>query len=99
MLNYEILQKDVDGFQLIELTSGKYSGIIYSYGKVEFEEMENQLKLKFDYHIHDDYGINVIQEEFKQEIGNILVDLIEQNLAKNSIVYSGGIDENRTKDS
>jgi hypothetical protein len=99
MLNYTVLQKDVNGSQLIELTSGKYSGIIYSYGKVEFGEEEDHAVMHFEYTVHDDFGIELNEEELKQELGDILLEIIETGIAKNSIVYSGGVDENRTEDS
>lgn len=86
----------------VELTEGKFSGIIYEYGKVEVTEMPegNAAKLSFDYTMH-----NVIEDEnfdkpaFEQTIGEILHHLIEEGLKNNSIVYSGGVDEDRKNDS
>ena len=98
--NYKLLdEKDPQGFFYVKLTDGKHEGIIYSYGKVEFIEEGETLRLKFDYDIIDDNDIDVDTQEFKQEIGDILMQMIEEGLSKNSLVYTGGVDENRTKDS
>ena len=100
--DFEVLPETYKGQQLIKLTSGKFSGIIYSYGEVSFVEEDDQARLKFDYDIHyscDDLVSKLDMEDFPTVIGNILVDLITEQLARNEIVYTGGIDENRTTDS
>lgn len=97
---YKLLdEKDPQGFFYVKLTDRPYEGIIYSYGKVELLEEGDSLRLKFDYEIIDDNSIDVDEQAFKQEIGDILVEMIEEGVAKNSLVYTGGVDENRTKDS
>ncbi len=86
----------------VELTGGPFSGIIYEYGKVEVSEMSDSsaAKLAFEYTMH-----NVIENEkfdkpaFEQTVGEILHHLIEEGLKNNSIVYSGGVDEDRKNDS
>lgn len=95
--NYEILDESYNGSQLIKLTSGDYSGIIYSYGAVELVEEEDQARLKFDYKVHSEHEYN--EQEFGKYVGDILVDLLTEQLAKNEIVYTGGVDENRATDS
>lgn len=95
--NYEVLEESYNGSQLIKLTSGDYSGIIYSYGSVGFDEQGEQVSLRFDYKVHSDHDYD--EQEFGKYIGDILVDLITEQLAKNEIVYTGGVDENRTTDS
>jgi hypothetical protein len=101
--DYEILPETDNGHQLIKLTSGQYSGIIYTYGAVSFEEgTEGNAVLKFDYAIHwscEDLIKDMDMTDFPTVIGNNLVDLITEQLARNEIVYTGGIDENRATDS
>jgi len=97
--NYEVLD-DVtpDGFRYVKLTSGVHEGIIYSYGAVNLVEEDEQIRLKFEYNIHD-YAEREVTDSFINEIGDILQDIMLEQLSKNEVVYKGGVDENRTKDS
>lgn len=90
MKNY----KKIDD-QWIELTEGPYEGIVYRYGRVQLIEEDDQLRVRFEYELDDGSRLD---SNFIQYIGPILTDLIEEGLLKNNIVYTGGTDENRTKD-
>ena len=66
----------------IGIKEGKYHGVVYKYGVVSIPEKENAdgtLPFRFEYDIVDNY--NVPKEEFNEEffelIGDILVDIIE----------------------
>lgn len=97
--NYEILDSGTpDGFKHVKLTSGDHEGIIYSYGEVSLAEEGEHLRLKFEYDIHD-YAEREIKDSFITEIGDVLQDIMLEQLSKNEVVYKGGVDENRTKDS
>ena len=97
--NYELLDEDYNGNQLIKLTCNPYSGIIYTYGRVRLLEEDEQLRIQFEYDIHENPVGIIEREKFKNHIGDILVDLLDENLLKNNIVYTGGTDENRTTNS
>ena len=90
MKNY----KKIDD-QWIELTEGPYEGIVYRYGRVQLIEEDDQLRVRFEYELDDGSRLD---SNFIQYIGPILTELIEEGLLKNNIVYTGGTDENRTKD-
>ena len=96
-MSYVVLESKIDGMQAIKLTSEPYSGIIYTYGKVEFvpDEENDKLTIKFDYTIQDknskEFGN---KEPFEAYIGQILQDMIRDGIAENSITYAGGVDEN-----
>ncbi len=96
---YELLDEDYTGNQLIKLTSNEYSGIIYTYGRVRLLEEDDVLRVQFEYDIHENPVGFVDRDKFKNYIGDILIDLLEENLLKNNIVYTGGTDENRTTNS
>ena len=96
---YELLDEDNNGNQLIELTSSEYSGIIYTYGRVRLLEEEDQLRVQFEYDIHENPVGSLDPTKFRNHIGDILIDLLEENLLKNNVVYTGGTDENRTTNS
>lgn len=75
----------------IKLLTGKYSGIVYQYGKVKFEEEKTgDIYLKFVYNViespSNDESLN---EDFKNYIGDILVDIISQNLDKGMLDEAG----------
>jgi hypothetical protein len=96
MKQYEITTDSTrDGFYLIELTEGEFKGIIYSFGSVEFIEEGDHARLKFDYDIENkDEFPNLDSAKFEEYIGGILVEMIEESLAKREIVYKGGVDAN-----
>lgn len=88
----------VDDQYWIELLEEPFEGIRYSYGKVEFIDPElegDDATLKFDYNVYDQRLVLQLSEDtlFQQTIGDILVELIEKQLAANEIVYTGGTDE------
>ena len=96
---YELLDEDYNGNQLIQLTSKEYSGIIYTYGRVRLLEEDEQLRVQFEFDIHENPVGFVDRDKFRNHIGDILIDLLEENLLKNNVVYTGGTDENRTTNS
>ena len=91
---YELLDEDSNGNQLIKLTSSEYSGIIYTYGRVRLLEEDDHLRVQFEYDIQENPVDDVDPGKFRNHIGDILIDLLEENLLKNNVVYTGGTDEN-----
>lgn len=94
---YTILESKIDGMQAIKLTDEPYSGIIYTYGKVEFvpDEENDKLTIKFDYEIHDMNSKQLGNKEpFEKYIGDILQEIIHKGVEENSLTYTGGVDEN-----
>jgi hypothetical protein len=99
---YVVVESKQDGLQAIKLTEGAFEGIIYTYGKVTFDEDEanDKIHLRFEYDILDqnDKGLTD-KAPFEQYIGDILQELIHEGIERNNLTYTGGVDENRTKDS
>lgn len=91
---HKTLEKD--GVTALQLTEGEFSGIIFSYGKVSFDEdsVNDHLKVNFDYEIHDDNNLAFDKEAFEKELGDFLIELIVWGAEQNNIVYTGGTDEN-----
>jgi hypothetical protein len=99
---YVVLDSKQDGLQAIKLTEGAFEGIIYTYGKVQFDENEttDNIHLRFEYDIIDDDGKDLTDKaSFEQYIGDILQELIYEGIERNNLTYTGGVDENRTKNS
>jgi len=98
MRGHVVMENKHNGNRAIKLTDKPYEGIIFSYGAVSFEEVDDHLKIKFDYDIHNDAGYDLVKEEFEQYLGDFLQELIRYGLENNELIYTGGIDENRTGD-
>lgn len=84
--------------EVVQLIDGPYTGVQYQYGRVQFvpDEQKDILNLKFDYEILSGEVQDIA--EFQTYIGDLLLEIIEDHVANNNVVYTGGIDENRTKD-
>lgn len=89
-----------NGVIALELTESQYSGIIFSYGKVSFEENEakDNLKVHFEYEIHE--GEDKLEDKaaFEKDLGDFIIEMIADGIEKNNLVYTGGTDENREVD-
>ena len=86
-------QREGDDFSCIKLTEGKYKGVIYHYGKVGFAKEENKdgtLPMKFDYTIKQNPNNLDLNEnvDFLNYIGDILIEILEQQLKDGTAVIS-----------
>lgn len=101
MPKFVTVENRKNGMDAIKLLEEPFSGIIYSYGRVSFEEDEanDRLKMSFEYEIHDKNGKEFTDfKPFEKYIGDLLQEMIHQGIAENSLTYTGGVDENRTGD-
>ena len=78
----------------LRISEGKFEGVVYSYGKVVLpvEQKINgkgDLPFKFEYSILD--NANIDREEFGNDfftiIGDILVDIIDEQLQEENLEY------------
>ena len=89
---YAYVSKIDDKWASICIKGGKFDGVIYNYGKVSVSEKENQdgtLPFKFDYSIIENVGISRdnFGDEFFILIGDILVDIINDQLERDNLEY------------
>lgn len=98
---HRMLEKNIDNQQIyaINFTDGDFTDIIFSYGKVEFIEDEENDKLitKFDYTVHE-HKKKYNKKKFEKELGDFLIEMVMNGLMKNNLIYTGGTDEGRTDD-
>ena len=89
-----VSQKDAK-FASVMIKDGKFKDVIYNYGKVSIPEEDNlnedgTLPFRFEYTILDHVGIP--REEFGEEffilIGDILVEIIDEQLEEENLEYS-----------
>ena len=90
---YRYVTDKEDSWTAIAIDGGKYNGVIYKYGKVTIAEEENDegnLPFRFEYDILDPYGLK--QEDFDNEfftlIGDILVDVIDEQMEHRNLEYN-----------
>ena len=87
-----VSQKDAK-FASVMIKDGKFKDVIYNYGKVSLPEEEDEngnMPFRFEYNIIDNVGIP--REEFGEEffvlIGDILVEIIDEQLEEENLEYS-----------
>ena len=87
---YIFAQRQEDDFTCIKLTEGKYKDIIYRYDKVKFAPEANdkgEIPLKFTYDIYlNPNKVDVEDIEFRNYIGDILIELVEQQLKDGTMI-------------
>jgi len=80
---YAFAQRKGDDFTCVKLLEGDYEGVIYKYDNVKFEELNNngQVPLQFTYDVFlNPNSKDVDSQDFKNYIGDILVELVDQQL-------------------
>ena len=104
MPNYELVEAD-DKFWAIQLTEGKYAGVVFRYGTIKFvgEDEEGFGHIQFEFDVittpEDIKREDVTGEEFDKIAGEILQGIIRDSVedyAKNTSEEE--FDGNDTKD-
>jgi len=89
---YAFAQRQGDNFSCIKILEGDFEGVIYKYNHVKFApepNKEGKLPLKFDYDIMSNPNKSDVKcEEFKQYIGDILIEVVEQQLIKGTLSFN-----------
>ena len=88
---YKLVQNKDAKWQGIGLTkeAGFYQGVGYRYGKVTPIEEDYRLRLKFDWEILDSNGLGKehFNDDFFNLIGDILYDIMDEQLKDGSLQY------------
>ena len=90
--SYTFVTNNKDETQCIGIRGGRFEGVIYKYGDVSIpnpDEMKGKsdLPLKFHYDIVDNNSLPVewFNEEFNTLIGDILVDILADQLKNGNV--------------
>ena len=82
MFEYSFVTREGENQTSIRIENGRFENVIYNYGRVSIPQEENEdgtMPFRFEYNILDNASIP--REEFNEEfftiIGDILVDIIE----------------------
>lgn len=87
---YNYFDANGDNVIALELTSGKFQEIIFSFGKVEFPDPDEPI-LNFEYTLHEGTVSDDDKEDFKNCLGDILVSILEESMNDKTTVFKGGI--------
>ena len=89
---YMLVSQENEDFASIMIKDGKFKDVIYNYGKVSIPEEDNlnddgTLPFSFEYTIIDNVGIprENFGEDFFTLIGDILVDIIDEQSEENNV--------------
>jgi adenine-specific DNA methylase len=89
---YTFVSNNMDETQCIGIRGGRFEGVIYKYGDVSIpnpDKMKDKrdLPLKFHYDIVDNNSLPVewFNEEFNTLIGDILVDIIDDQIENGNV--------------
>ena len=90
---YTFVSQEGDTWANVCIREGKFKDVIYNYGKVsinsEKENDDGTLPFRFEYSIIDNASMQ--REEFGEEfftlIGDILVDIIDDQLKEKNLEY------------
>ena len=78
-LEYRFLDLPEEDSTMVEITGGKYSGVVFSYGHVRFEEGELG-QLQFTYNVQNPgqhgHASLLTDQEYHTMMGEILTDII-----------------------
>ena len=93
--NYTYVSRGQEQWASIMITKGEYEGVIYQYGRVSVAEEENEdgtMPLSFDYNVIDQNGHDKDKldnsPEFKNILGDILVDILDEQLEAGNLEYN-----------
>jgi hypothetical protein len=101
-INYYTELHSDDKYAIV-LEDGKFAGVKFTFGEVSFTPPESGIPteednctLKYNYDIIS--NADAIADEdiiaFETLLGDLLLQMIDEGVVKNDIVYTGGVDEN-----
>tara|TARA_E500000331_G_C16932923_1_gene572774 strand:- start:238 stop:558 length:321 start_codon:yes stop_codon:yes gene_type:complete len=103
--NYSFVSRGDDKWASVMIQKGLYKGIIYQYGRVAVAEEENEdgnLPLSFDYNVIDYNGHEfqdlIESKEFKNTLGDILVEILDEQLDQDNLEYSAATSDTSDND-
>jgi hypothetical protein len=75
----------------IELEDHKFSDVRFVFGKVSLNE--DNFTLKYNYDIIEGSVEEQNKKEFEHTLGDLLMQMMEEGIRKNNLIYTGGTDE------
>lgn len=92
---YEVVGYLPNGAHKIKFTENEFQGIIFTIGKVSFEEKSDGMHMNYVYDIveHEKELESYDKDKMDKAVGDLLIHLLQEGIESNSLVYTGGVDE------
>lgn len=90
-LNVTSTGKDVDGKIEMIFTDGPYDGVSFVISELKFADEENldgSINMTFEYDITNGKDVD---EQFTKTLGDVIIAILEEQVARGEVVYSGGV--------
>lgn len=90
----EVLTESTNGCYHVKFVDGEYSGMVLTFGDISFTENEDQDECVMSYHydvIHNPLE-TFDEDDFKQYVGDLLIEMIQDQLEREELIYAGGVD-------
>lgn len=102
--NLKVHEGPTEGTVELEIVDNKYAGVIFTYGRVSFEETgiaDSPFKMNWEYQIrHVPENLEINENELELTLFTWLCDILTNQLETNEVIYAGGTDsENRENNS
>ena len=98
MIEFEEVGTLPNGQIKLKFTNTSFDDIIFVLGKVSFEEQgEDGLILHYEYDVLE-HTKPYEKNDLDKLMGGFVMQMLEQGVQENNLVYTGGIDENRDAD-
>lgn len=90
---YEVQDRYFKNLNVIKITAGDFNGVCFVFGRValDVDEANDVATLQFDFHFENPQN-KVLEnnQTFLDTVGDILIDLIEEEANERRIVFTGG---------
>jgi hypothetical protein len=89
-----------DGQIILEIIDGEFEGTQYIYKGMKFADDENSdgtINMSFEYEVIGTQIPEEIEHRFGQYIGQVLYEIMEEQVAKGEAVYTGGTDDSKVE--
>ena len=95
-IQFEVVGVTEDGTNKIKFTNTQYDSIIFTIGKVSFEEDGDEAIMHYNYDVveHDTELDPDQKKEFDKLVGEYLVQSIERGIKNEDLIFVGGTDAN-----
>lgn len=95
-IQFEVVGVTEDGTNKIKFTNTQYDSIIFTIGKVSFEEDGDEAIMHYNYDVveHDTELDPDQKKEFDNLVGEYLVQSIERGIKNEDLIFAGGTDAN-----
>jgi hypothetical protein len=86
-----------DHIELQIVDESEFSGVTFYYDGMRFADKENKdgsINMTFDYQVTGGHIIQeVMKHKFEKKIGDLIITILEEQIEKGEVIYSGGVDE------